>query len=284
MVRLAWPGLELETRVLDTAGDRSQASGEPLPKIGGKGLFTEELERALRDREIDLAVHSLKDLPTEEPDGVVIGAVPPREDPRDCLVARGGEALAELASGAVVGTSSLRRAAQILAARPDLDVRSIRGNVDTRVRKVQDGEYDAVVLAAAGVRRLELDEAVSEWLAEEAMLPAPGQGALAVQCRADDAALEIARAIDHAGTRAEITAERAFLSSLGAGCSAPVGALATVTAPSGARVRLRGLVASADGKDVVRVEGEGAPREIGEELASNALERGADRILAAIRG
>lgn len=282
MLRLTWPGLELEARVIETEGDRTQASGEPLPEIGGKGLFTEELERALRDGEIDLAVHSLKDLPTEEAEGIEIGAVTLREDPRDCLVARGGEALADLPSGAVIGTSSLRRGAQLLAARPDLEVRAIRGNVDTRVQKVRAGEFDAVVLAAAGVRRLGLDEAVTEWLSEDVMLPAPGQGALAVQCRADASSVEIARAIDHAGTRAEVTAERAFLRRLDAGCLAPVAALATVTTTP--RVRLQALVASVDGRDVVRVQGEGTAPEIGEELASEARTLGADRILATIRG
>jgi hydroxymethylbilane synthase len=278
----AWPGLECEVRVRDTAGDRTQASGEPLPEIGGKGLFTEELERALHDGAIDVAVHSLKDLPTDEPEGVTIGAVTAREDARDCLVTRGGEQLAGLAPGSVVGTSSLRRAAQLLAARPDLEIRSIRGNVDTRVRKVRDGEFDAVVLAAAGVRRLGLDDAVSEWLSEDQMLPAPGQGALAVQCRAGDPVLELAGAIDDPATRAETTAERAFLRSLGAGCAAPVAALARVTTTP--RVRLQGFVSSVDGREVVRVEGEGTPLEIGEKLASDARDLGADRILAAIRG
>jgi len=191
LLAAARPGLECATKVVTTAGDRTQASGEPLPEIGGKGLFTEALEQALRDGEIDLAVHSLKDLPTEDPEGVVVAAVTRRDDVRDCLVARDGRALAELAAGALVGTSSLRRAAQLRALRPDVEVRSIRGNVDTRVRKVVDGEFDAAVLAAAGVRRLGLESAVTEWIASETMLPAPGQGALAVQCRADDDALRV---------------------------------------------------------------------------------------------
>lgn len=277
----AWPGLPCVTRVIDTAGDRTQASGEPLPEIGGKGLFTEELERALRDGEIDIAVHSLKDLPTEDSDGVVVGAVTAREDVRDCLVAREAASLSELPGGAVVGTSSLRRTAQLRAARSDLDIRSIRGNVDTRVRKVGEGEFDAVVLAAAGVRRLELDDAVSEWLAPDVMLPAPGQGALAIQCRADDPMLDVVRAIDDASARAETTAERAFLRALGAGCAAPLAALAVVTETP--RVRLQGLVATVDGQTVVRVQGEGTPQEIGEQLALEARGRGADRILAASR-
>ena len=153
----ARPGLECSTRVISTAGDRTQETGEPLPEIGGKGLFTAELERALLDGEIDVAVHSLKDLPTEDAPGIVVGAVTAREDVRDCLVARAAVSLVELPPGAVVGTSSLRRAAQLAALRPDLEIRSIRGNVDTRIRKVEEGEYDAVVLAAAGVRRLGLE-------------------------------------------------------------------------------------------------------------------------------
>ena len=283
LLTAAWPGLACEIRVLDTAGDRTQASGEPLPEIGGKGLFTEELERALREGEIDLAVHSLKDLPTEDAEGVVVGAVLARGDVRDCLVARDtAGSLAALPAGAVVGTSSLRRAAQLRAARPDLELRSIRGNVDTRVRKVREGEYDATVLAAAGIRRLGLEAVVTEWLTVEDMLPAPGQGALAVQCREGDPALGLVAAIDDAAARAETGAERAFLRALGAGCAAPVAALATTAETP--RVRLQGLVASVDGRDVVRVHGEGPAEEIGGQLALDARALGADRILAAIRG
>ena len=275
-------GLACETRVIATAGDRTQESGRPLPEIGGKGLFTAELERALLDGEIDLAVHSLKDLPTEDAPGVLIGAVTAREDVRDCLVARAASSLADLPAAALLGTSSLRRTAQLLALRPDLDVRSIRGNVDTRIRKVDSGEYDAVVLAAAGVRRLGLDAAVTEWLAEDVVLPAPGQGALAVQCRADHAVLRglLAR-IDDPRARAETEAERGFLRALGGGCAAPVAARATVTTTP--QVRLQGLVASVDGRDVVRVSGEGEPSEIGARLADEARALGADRILAASR-
>ncbi|HLG09003.1 MAG TPA: hydroxymethylbilane synthase [Gaiellaceae bacterium] len=277
----AWQGLVCDVKPIDTHGDRTQASGEPLPEIGGKGLFTAELELALRDGDIDVAVHSLKDLPTEDAPGVVLGAVCARDDVRDCLVARDGLALHELPEGAVVGTSSLRREAQLLALRPGLEVRSIRGNVDTRVRKVREGEYDAVVLAAAGVRRLGLEGVVSEWLPATTMLPAPGQGALAVQCRAgDDRVLALVAAIDDLSTRAETEAERSFLRALGGGCSAPVGALAEIV--GGGRVRLEALVASVDGRGVVRVSGDGEPRELGERLARDALAGGADRILAAI--
>ena len=279
----AWPELECTTKLITTAGDRTQASGEPLPEIGGKGLFTAELERALRDGDIDLAVHSLKDLPTEDAEGVVIGAVSGREDVRDCLVARDGASLSELASGTVVGTSSLRRSAQLRALRPDLDIRSIRGNVDTRIAKVRSGEYDAAVLAAAGIRRLGLEREVAEWIEADTVLPAPGQGALAIQARAaDDATLGLLAELDDPRARAETTAERTFLRVLGAGCAAPVAAFAeTTTTP---RVRLQGLVASVDGSQMVRVHGEGEPEELGERLAREALSAGAERILAAIRG
>ena len=281
LLRDAWPGLECEVRPFVTRGDRTQATGEPLPEIGGKGLFTAELEDALREGEIDLAVHSLKDLPTEDRPGIALGAVCEREDAGDCLVARDGLKLAELPAGAVVGTSSLRRAAQLRALRPDVEVRSVRGNVDTRIRKVHEGEYDGVLLAAAGVRRLGVEHEVSEWLDGHTMLPAPGQGALAVQCRAgNDAVLELLAAIDDPGTRAETTAEREFLRALGAGCTAPVGARAEVFA-SGAR--LVGMVASEDGARVVRVEGLGAPDELGERLAREALAEGASQILEEIR-
>jgi len=283
LLEAAWPGLACEVRPIVTEGDRTQASGEPLPEIGGKGLFTAELERALRDGEIDLAVHSLKDLPTQDSPGVVVGAVCLREDVRDCLVARDGLTLAELPAGAVVGTSSLRRTAQLRALRPDLEIRSIRGNVDTRVRKVREGEFDAVLLAAAGIRRLGLEDDVTEWLSTETMLPAPGQGALAVQCRADDEpVVALLAAIDDPGTRAATTAERAFLRALGAGCTAPVAAHAGSVNLS--HVEMVALVASTDGREVCRVEGHGEPEELGERLAGEALAAGADRILAAIRG
>jgi hydroxymethylbilane synthase len=296
LLATAWPGITCEVRAIVTQGDRTQSSGEPLPAIGGKGLFTAELEEALRSGEIDLAVHSLKDLPTEEPADIVLGAVCLRDDVRDCLVARDGLTLAELPPGAVVGTSSLRRTAQLRALRPDLEVRSIRGNVDTRVRKVREGEFDAAVLAAAGIRRLSLEDAVTEWLPGETMLPAPGQGALAVQCRAgDEAVLALLAAIDDPATRAATTAERVFLRDLGAGCTAPVAAYAEplgagadntsnslLQSPGG--VRLHGLVASPDGREVVRVSGEGAPEELGARLSDEALAAGGARILAEIRG
>ena len=281
LVEAAHTGLSTEVRPIVTHGDRTQASGEPLPAIGGKGLFTAELEQALRDGTIDLAVHSLKDLPTDEVDGVVVGAVCLREDVRDCLVSRAGP-LHELTEGAVVGTSSLRRSAQLRALRPDLEVRSIRGNVETRIRKVHEGEYDAVLLAAAGIARLGLEHEVAEWLDAEVLVPAPGQGALAVQGRAEDSGtLEVLVGVDDPAARAATTAERTFLRALDAGCTAPVAAHGTM---HGEEVHLDGLVASPDGREVVRVSGTGEPAEVGERLARDARHAGAESILEAVRG
>lgn len=282
-LRAAFPDLECSTLVVSTSGDRTQDAGLPLPEIGGKGLFTEELEHALRSGEIDAAVHSLKDLPTDDAPGIVVAAVCAREDAGDCLVARDGLTLAGLPAGAVVGTSSVRRAAQLRASRRDLDVRSIRGNVDTRVRKVRDGEYDAAVLAAAGVRRLGLEGDVTEWLSDGQLLPAPGQGALGIQCRAgDEPVLALVSALDDPVARDETTAERTFLRALGGGCAAPVAARAIALADG--NVRMDGLVASLDGEQVVRVHGEGEPGALGERLARDALHAGADEILGEIRG
>jgi hydroxymethylbilane synthase len=248
----AWPGLECRTQSFVTKGDKTL--DKPLPQIGGKGLFTAELERALRDGQIDIAVHSLKDLPVEDAKGLALGAITSRADVRDGLVARQGWTLDTLPTGATVGTSRVRRQAQLLARRPDLVVKPIRGNVDTRIRKVQAGEYDATVLAAAGLIRLELTEMVTQWLDLDLMLPAPGQGALAVQCRADDeVTLTLLAAINDETVRQAVTAERAFLQSLGGGCSAPIAAYATII---GEQIQLDGLVAWPDGKQLFRVAGD----------------------------
>jgi hydroxymethylbilane synthase len=276
------PGLATVLHHFTTAGDRTL--NRPLAEIGGKGLFTLELENALRAGAIDIAVHSLKDLPVDEPEGITTGAIVGRADVRDVLIAADGGSLDVLPSGAVVGTSSPRRRAQLLARRPDLTVRSIRGNVETRIRNVLDGDtveqYDACVLAGAGVTRLELEDRISQWLPLEVMLPAPGQGALAVQCRADDKrVLGLLAGIDNAPVRAAVTAERAFLAGLGGGCSAPIAALAV---PDGDRLRLTALVASVDGDRIIRVEGDGAvddPPGLGYQMAQAALEKGAGDLL-----
>ncbi len=273
----AWPGLATRMVTMLTQGDRTL--NQPLPEIGGKGLFTSELETALRCAEIDLAVHSLKDLPVEDAPDLCIAAISQRADARDVLISANGLGITDLPAGARVGTSSLRRAAQILAVRPDLTIQSLRGNVDTRIRKLQQGEYDAIILAAAGVERLGLGQHVTEHLAVEIMLPAPGQGALAVQCRANDAGLrELLAPLHDLPTAHAVSAERAFLAGLGGGCSAPIAAYAQVGA---AKISMTGLVASLDGKQIVRVSGEGEdPLDLGEKLARRALDLGAGNLLA----
>lgn len=274
-LQAAWPGLTCRLQPFVTQGDKTL--DKPLPVIGGKGLFTAELERSLLDSQIDLAVHSLKDLPVEDTPGLTIGAITSRADVRDALIARNGWTLATLPRGAVVGTSSTRRAAQLQALRPDLTIRSIRGNVDTRVRKVINGDYDATLLALAGLERLDLVDHITERLALEVMLPAPGQGALAVQCRVTDAAtVALLAALDDASVRMAVTAERAFLHALGGGCSAPVAAYAQVTAQKGQfDIQLQALVASADGQQIIRVSGAGTTAALGEQLAAQALQQGA---------
>ncbi len=271
----AHPGLTCREEVITTRGDR--LLDRPLPEIGGKGLFTQELEAALLSGRVDAAVHSLKDLPTEMPAGLAVGAMPRRAEVRDALVSARGYTLETLPQGAVVGTSSLRRAAQLLAVRPDLQIRPLRGNVDTRVRKALEGQYDAVVLAGAGLVRLGLTEYISQWLPLEVMLPAPGQGALAVQCRADDeATLSLLAAIDDPATRAAVEAERAFLSALGGGCAVPVAAYAEPF-PDGT-MRLRGFVGSPTGQGFWRGEAVGAePHALGQALAARAVGEGARR-------
>jgi hydroxymethylbilane synthase len=271
-----WPGLACRLETFVTKGDKTL--DKPLPQIGGKGLFTAELETALRDGRIDLAVHSLKDLPIEDIPGLTLGAIGSRADVRDVLIAKNSWTLATLPEAVVVGTSSLRRQSQLLAHRPDLKVCSIRGNVDSRIAKVLHGDYDAAVLAAAGVTRLEMDAHISQWLPLEVMLPAPGQAALAVQCRADDkATLAILAAIDDQRTRACVTAERSFLAGLGGGCSLPVAAYARMEDED---IFLLGLVAADDGSMVIRVVGNGRdPQQLGADLAQEALAEGAEVLL-----
>lgn len=272
-------GAGCETILLSTEGDRRRDI--PLPEIGGKGVFTQELEAALREESIDFAVHSLKDLPIEPAGDLIVAAVLLREDVRDVLVAPTGTTLAALLPGARVGTSSTRRMAQLRSARPDLTLLPLRGNVDTRIRKQRQGEYDGIVIAAAGVRRLGLAEAIAEYLPCEVMLPAPGQGALAVQCRADDTrTLELLATLDEPAVRSATEAERAFLEALGGGCAAPVAALAQPA--GGDQFRFRGLVASVDGARVLRVEGQ-APmaglRALALGLAGEVIGRGGRELL-----
>ncbi|MDH4043877.1 MAG: hydroxymethylbilane synthase [Gemmatimonadota bacterium] len=282
ILRTANPELTCSEVTLSTEGDRDDRT--PLPEIGGKGVFTEALEAALRAGQIDVAVHSLKDVPVEDTPGLVLAALCFRTDPRDVVIAPDRATLAALPHGARVGTCSTRRSAQLLALRPDLSLAALRGNVDTRVRKALDGEYDAIVIAAAGVTRLGLGGAVTEYLPLERMLPAPGQGALAVQCRADDPdVLALVRALDDPEVRATTEAERAFLEGLGGGCAAPIAAHARVEdSAAGQRVALRGLVAALDGTRVIRVEAAGAAghaRAVGLQLAADARLQGAEALL-----
>lgn len=275
----AWDDLTCDQMVFTTRGDK--VLDKSLPEIGGKGLFTFELEQALLDGRVQAAVHSLKDLPTEDPAGLMIGVIPQRADARDALVCPRGDTLATLPEGARVGTSSLRRQAQLLAHRPDLRVESVRGNVDTRLRKVQEGQYDAIILAAAGLIRLGLANEISEYLPFEIMLPAPGQGALAVQCRKDDEQTQrYLAALDHPATRLAVMAERTFLSALGGGCSLPVGAFAEVTDH---KIHLQGLVAAPDGTGVIRLHADGRdPLELGRLLARRAIQQGAADLLRGV--
>jgi hydroxymethylbilane synthase len=276
-----YPNLECEEKVITTQGDK--ILDKPLPEIGGKGLFTQELESELLSRDVHCAVHSLKDLPVENPAGLTVGCIPARAEVRDALISRDGYTLETLPPDASIGTSSLRRAAQILSLRPDLRIQSLRGNVDTRLRKALDGQYDAIILAGAGLTRLGLDSHVTEWLSLDVMLPAPGQGALAIQCRADDeVTLTLLSKLEDEATRKAVTAEREFLQELGGGCAVPVAAYATNSDQSSV-ISLTGLVISEDGKKVVKVTGEGMDAfELGNELAQKAINNGADKILKLI--
>lgn len=280
----AHPDLFCEERIITTQGDKILDT--PLPDIGGKGFFTQELEAELLSGRVDCAVHSLKDLPIENPPELTVGCIPLRADARDVLISARGYRLSTFPINASVGTSSLRRAAQALSARPDLTVTSLRGNVDTRLRKALDGQYDAIILAGAGLTRLGLEKHVTEWLPLDVMLPAPGQGALAVQCRASDqTTLNLLAALENNFTRRVVTAERAFLSGLGGGCSVPVAAYATVNSEQSSVISLTGLVISTDGKRGVKVTGSGMDAgQLGRELAYKAIEQGGNDILKMVSG
>ncbi len=270
-------GLEARIEIIKTTGDHLQTAS--LVQAGGKGLFTKEIEDALLAGTIDLAVHSLKDLPTETPQGLVIAAIPKREDPRDALV---GKRLNELLEGARVGTSSGRRAAQLRLLRPDLGIEPVRGNVDTRLRKLKEGQYDAIMLAAAGLRRLGLEGEIAEILSPDAMCPAAGQGALAIETRAGDEAYKLCAALNHVQSFQAVTCERAALAALGGGCQLPVGAFAEV-ADGG--LRLTAVVVSPEGSRHLRAQGEAPAQDgarLGRRVAEELLARGADSILASV--
>lgn len=278
------PALQIAIEMIKTSGD---VNTEPLSVIGGKGVFTKELEEALLDGRIDVAVHSLKDLPTVMPERLVLAAICKREDPRDALVLprkKGGHSIisiSNLAKSAIVGTSSPRRLAQLKHLRRDLVFKDLRGNVDTRLRKLDEGQYDALLLACAGLRRLGLESRISAALSTEQILPAVGQGALGIETRAnDDETIGIARAVDHKFTRLACVAERAFLSRLGGGCLLPIAAHATVRDK---RIRLDGLVSDTEGKRIVRDRITGSLNDaelLGEQLAEMLLANGAAALLA----
>jgi hydroxymethylbilane synthase len=252
--------LNVETRIeiIKTTGDKIQ--DVPLSQVGGKGLFTKEIEEALLDRRIDLAVHSLKDMPSELPAGLVLSAIPEREDPRDALLG------APLKEGGRVGTSSLRRSVQLKEMHRGVSIETLRGNVDTRIRKLDDGQYDTIILAAAGLRRLGWADRITELIPVDVMIPAVGQGALAIETRDDQReAHRIAHTLEHEASRTAITAERAFLAVFGGGCQVPIGAHATI---NGLGIHLRAFVSEPDGSNIKRGEETGTdPVDVGRTLA-----------------
>jgi len=274
-----FPDRRFRVQEVRTAGDRRP--NVSLAAIGGQGVFVKELEAALRARRVDLAVHSLKDVPTEVGKGLVLAAVSERSDVRDAVVSRGRRPLAELSAGSRVGTGSLRRSVQVRALRPDLEVVDLRGNVDTRLRKVEEGLVDAAILAVAGLARLGYLERAAEILEPDAMLPAIGQGALTLETRADDAeVIEMASALDHPETRLATAAERAFLACLGGGCRLPMAALGVVEGDS---LRLRGLIADPEGRRILRGELTGAASDaeaLGAALGDQLLAQGAGELIA----
>lgn len=253
--------LNFETRieVIRTTGDKIQ--DVPLSQVGGKGLFTKEIEEALLDRRIDLAVHSLKDMPSELPSGLTLAAIPEREDPRDALLG------APLKDGARVGTSSLRRSVQLMSMHRRVSIETLRGNVDTRIRKLDEGQYDTIILAAAGLRRLGWADRISELIPIDVMIPAVGQGALAVETRDDNGeAFQLAQTLNHETSRIAITAERVFLAVFGGGCQVPIGAHATI---NGSEIQLRAFVSEPDGSNIRRGELSGNdPESVGQKLAN----------------
>ena len=274
-------GHEVELEIIKTTGDK--ITDVALAKVGTKGMFTKEIEEALADRRIDLAVHSLKDLPTELSAGFEIAAITTRENPRDVFCSCKYKGIEDLPRGARVGTSSLRRQAQLKAVRPDLDIHPLRGNVDTRLRKLEAGEYDAIILAAAGLNRLGKTQLVRQVIPAEIMCPAAGQGALGIEIRAGDAVTrQHLLFLDDDAARATTTCERALLNRLGGGCQVPIGAFAEVR---NGRLHLEAIVADPDGTKVLRESREGSdPVLLGESVGDSLLQRGGDAILEAVYG
>ncbi|HEU5141039.1 MAG TPA: hydroxymethylbilane synthase [Bacillales bacterium] len=270
---------EFDVAKISTKGDR--ILDVTLSKIGGKGLFVKEIERAMFEGEIDMAVHSMKDMPSVLPEGLMIACIPERADHRDAFISKQYDSLAELPEGAIVGTSSLRRGAQMLIQRPDLEIRPVRGNIDTRLGKLEEGQFDAIILAASGLARMGWSEdVVTEYLEPDVCLPAVGQGALAIECREDDTDLrELLSEINDEETFRTVSAERAFLRKLEGGCETPIAAYAVLD-EAGDGITLTGLVASTDGKTVFKGTKKGTdPIAIGEQLAAELLDEGAKAVL-----
>ncbi|RKP54229.1 hydroxymethylbilane synthase [Cohnella endophytica] len=274
-----------EVKPIVTRGDR--ILDVTLSKVGGKGLFVKEIEEALLNGEIDLAIHSMKDMPFELPEGLVIGAVPEREDPRDCIISRNGLSLAELPQGAKIGTSSLRRSAQLKAHRPDLQIESIRGNIDTRLRKLEEEGFDAILLAAAGLHRMGWKDRITEYLDPVICLPAVGQGALAIECRGDNTeVMALLALLNDKRTERTVAAERRLLGLLNGGCQVPIGAYAALESDEriDGTIVLHGMVASPDGSRMLKESVSGTDSsEVGSSVAEALLRRGADDILAEAR-
>ena len=273
-----FPGHSVVLIKIKTKGDK--ILDVPLAKVGGKGLFVKEIEHALLEGRIDLAVHSMKDMPAEIPPGLCIGAIPQREDPADVLISKDGLAFFELKPGAVIGTSSLRRAAQLRKTRPDIVIKPLRGNLDTRLKKLQAEGLDAIVLAAAGIRRLNLDHRISEYLPADIMLPAVGQGALCIEMRQNDPIIgPMLAALDHINSRAAVMGERAFLHRLGGSCQVPIAGYGEILADT---FSLTGLVADIDGRRIFKANLSGPADDtetVGVKLADELITQGADRIL-----
>jgi len=278
-----YPGMTVTLTKIKTTGDK--ILDVPLAKVGGKGLFVKEIEEAMLANEIDIAVHSMKDVPTFFPDGLHLACITKREDPRDALLSRNKVKFKDLPKGANVGTSSLRRQAQLMNVRPDFVIHQLRGNVDTRLRKLKEGQYDAIILAAAGVKRLGLAENVTEYIEPGVSLPAIGQGALGIECRVDDRELnDLIAFFNHADSRTCVTGERALLRRLEGGCQVPIACYGQMV---DGKLQLTGLVGSVDGKRIIKDSIEGAPdkaEKLGVTLAEKLLTQGADVILREVYG
>ncbi|MEB1807680.1 MAG: hydroxymethylbilane synthase [Bacillaceae bacterium] len=273
---------EFEVKKIVTKGD--QILDVTLSKVGGKGLFVKEIEQAMSDKEIDIAVHSMKDVPSELPEGFTLAAVTERVDPRDAFISNDHVKLADLPAGSIVGTSSLRRSAQILASRPDLEIQWIRGNIDTRLRKLKEENFDAIILAAAGLQRMGWsNDVVTEYLEPEVCIPAVGQGALGIECRSDDQeVIDILQHLNHAETARTVTAERAFLHKIEGGCQVPIAAYATLEENND--VTITALVGSPDGKTILHETLTGSdPQDLGELAAQKLLDKGAKEILTQVK-